>query len=76
MLNSRYDFCMLAIARREGDVKCVPNDLHRGMWNRCGQLHAFMCRRWSGGALVSPTWSFECEKRLCTPKHGEGHEPR
>lgn len=29
----------------------------------------------SGGALASPTWSFECEEHLYTLKHGEGHEP-
>ena len=54
----------------------IPNDLHKGMRNKCSQLHTFICERWSDDVLTPPTQSFGCDEHLCTPKHVEGHDPR
>ena len=53
----------------------VANDLHIGMRSRCDQLCGLMCGRQSGGTLTLPTWTFKCEERLYTTKHGK-HKTR
>lgn len=50
----------------------MNDDFHGGMQSKCGQRRAFTCSKQFDGVLAPLTWTFEYEKCLCTPKHGEG----